>query len=350
MAALVDFSKLAILYKLAHGDVGVFSNCSHPHCSRPPPMAPKTRLQTRAQAAKSGRIKSHSQVPPPSRLVTPRRKGQAKAQLARGTTPPAHGTSIFPKLEPDTESPTTYTTSKWEEYLVEDFERHRIFVDIDVLMERVLRIPKNWRDLWGDAIRQVKVNPPFAAALLEYNKKCETEPNETEYYASLVNLINAIFDYAKTSSDEVKPRTPLHCLRNDPNKIFGGVMNPLVPDIVTVLDGGAGETGNQRESTLTWSRPLQVVEVKPQGDTLVDGTFMTRLKINGKPSCSRNSAGELTENRTGPEGQPCKTLCREKATDAPRLCGSRNDTRENRTRWNDSCFSPRAQATCWWVP
>ena len=35
---------------------------------------------------------------------------------------------------------------------------------------------------------------------------------------------------------------------------------------------------------LTWAHPIQVLEVKPWGDALVDGECMPRLKVNGKPA------------------------------------------------------------------
>jgi hypothetical protein len=197
---------------------------------------------------------------------------------------------MMQKEEPDTGEPKKPGSAKYEEYIIKDFERHRVFVSIDVFMERVLHVPDNWKELWGATIKKVKGNKGFKDALQSYTDLCGVSGKEKRLYVPLVNMANAIFDAASSSSNEsVKVETPLRYLVNDPKGIRGGVMNELIPDVVAVhekflpyLDPGEREQLRLAGSYLTWAHPLQVLEVKPGTGVLVDGAHMPRLKVNGE--------------------------------------------------------------------
>lgn len=196
------------------------------------------------------------------------------------------------KLEPDAERPRKPSISKYEQYIAQDFERHRVFVDMEVFMRHVLHVPENWRKIWGKTIQDIKHSDAFWAALCDYNSKCEIEDTpESSFYEPLVDMVNAVFDFAdgQPLPKALRPKTRLHCLRNDPKKILNGILSPLIPDIVTVheklFEGLLPEERQQRrlqETNLTWAHPLQMLEVKPGGRLLVDGSWMPRLKVNGK--------------------------------------------------------------------
>jgi len=73
-------------------------------------------------------------------------------------------------------------------------------------------------------------------------------------------------------------------------------MNDLSPDIVAVhedflprlLQGERNER-RLRSSSLTWAQPLQILEVKPWDNALIDGSCMPRLKVDGeRTTTSRN--------------------------------------------------------------
>lgn len=203
----------------------------------------------------------------------------------------SHGTSILPKLEPDTDQTQKNNSAKYEQYITQDFVRHRVFVDIDVFMKHVLHIPENWKELWGTTIGDIRRHQKFSLPHWDYTHKCEIQrTQECEFYKPLVDMGNAILELSELSKDEsVKARTRQRYLRNDPKRVLGGVMKNLSSDVVAVHDDflphiRSGENKEQRlkESNLTWAQPLQALEVKPSDNALVDGSRMPRLKLNGE--------------------------------------------------------------------
>ena len=283
--ALVDFYQLAVLYKLSHRDAGVLTNHSNP-----PPMSSATLSSSHSSAVEPSKADS---LPPPSThsgLVTPKRKRDA-THPGPNSTPVSVGTSILQKLSPDADETQKYDSAKYEEYIVQDFERHRVFVDIDVFMKHVLHVPKNWKQLWGPTIRAIKRNGVFSAAHWDYSRQCGTQGvQEWRFYKPLVDMGNTILDLAESSSNNsVKPETSQRYLRNDPRKVLCGVMTELSPDVVAVHDGflphirsEERDEGCLKTSNLTWAQPLQALEVKPWDSALVDGSCMPRLKVNGE--------------------------------------------------------------------
>ena len=192
-----------------------------------------------------------------------------------------------------------YSCTKYEQYIVEDFERHRVFVDIDVFMKQVLHVPKNWKKMWGSSIKKIRSDEAFSIAYDDYCNQCGTSgTNEQRFYEPLVDITNAILDFSikPTSDKSIQPRTRQRYLRNDPQRVFHGMMNDLSPDIVAVhadfLPHISSEERKERclkESNLTWAQPLQVLEVKPWGNALVDGACMPRLKVNGEWAAATRS-------------------------------------------------------------
>jgi len=284
--ALVDFYQLAVLYNLSCRDGGVLSNCSHP-----PPIPPANPDQP------------DSFLPRSTQFVfkTPERKRDAtRSAPVPNQTPMSHGTSTVYKLEPDTDQAKKYGTTKYEQYIAQDLERHRVFVNIDVFMKNVLHVPDNWKKLWGPAINHIKHSKKFSSPHWEYTRKCGTKGIlERQIYKPLVEMGNAILDLSESFADKsVKARTPQRYLRNDPKKIFGGVMNDLTPDVVAfhrdlLHNIGPGEKAEQelKEPNLSWTQPLQVLEVKSCDNALVDGSHMPRLKVEGRSIATSLGSG-----------------------------------------------------------
>jgi len=287
--ALVDFYQLAVLYNLSRRDGGVLSNCSHP-----PPMPPANPDQPGSFLPCSTQYM----------FKTPERKRNAARSLpVPDTTPMSHGTSTILKLEPDTDEAQKYDSAKYEQYIAQDFERHRVFVDIDAFMENVLHVPKNWKKLWGPTINYIKHNEKFSSPHRKYTSKCGARGLlEQQLYEPLVEMGNAILDLSESpiADESVKARTPQRYLRNDPKQVFGGVMNNLKPDVVAVHHDflhnlGPGEMAEQRlkGTNLSWAQPLQVLEVKPCDNALVDGSYMPRLKVGGESTTTSLSGGSV---------------------------------------------------------
>jgi len=285
--ALVGFYQLAVLYNLSRGDVGVPPNRSHP-----PPMSTTSSSGSRSPTAESGQPYSPLSSTTQFGLKTPKRKPNATRPVP-DPTPIALGTSVLQKLQLDTDEDQTYDIDKYEQFITQDFQRHRVFVGIDVFMTHVLPVPENWKALWGRTIRQIKRDATFSTARWDYYRQCATRGvKESNFYGPLVDMGNAILDVSKNSNTvSVRPQTPQLYLRNDPKKVLCGVMTDLSPDIVAVHDGflphiRSGERDGRRleQSNLTWAQPLQALEVKPWDGALIDGSCMPRLKVNGTPA------------------------------------------------------------------
>ena len=303
--ALIDFYKLALLYRLSRRDAGILPDPTHP-----PPMPAPTP---------SGSCFLPNDLNDTSPLTFLSTRSvisgcQADATgLVRGQTPLACGTSVVQKLRLDTDQPQKYSSDKYEQYIVQDFERHRVFVDIDVFMENVLHVPNDWRETWGDAIARIKVNGPFHNALIEYTHLCDTSGTpERDFYSPLVDMTNQILNLSR-SQESVKPQTPQRYLVNDPKRLSCGVINDLSPDIVAVhgdfLPYVDVEEDPLKKPRMTWAHPLQVLEVKPWDNALVDGSCMPRLKVNGKRAkTSGDALLKLIEDRTRSTEEPCACL------------------------------------------
>jgi hypothetical protein len=82
------------------------------------------------------------------------------------------------------------------------------------------------------------------------------------------------------SDESVKPRTPQRYLRNDPRKVFGGVIGNLSPDIVAVHEESLPHL--TPEGHVTWAQTLQALEVKPSDGALIDGSCIPRLIVDGE--------------------------------------------------------------------
>jgi hypothetical protein len=210
-------------------------------------------------------------------------QNRGPAQSARGLTPESHGTSHFQKLQCAAEQSKKYNSSKYEEYIVQDFERHRIFVDMEIFMKYVLQVPDNWQELWGATISEIKRDQVFWIAYCEYIRECKTTgADETRFYKPLVDMANAILDVSSNdeSDESVKPRTPQRYLRNDPRRVLDGVINGLSPDIVAVHKESLPRLPPGEH--VTWAQALQALEVKPSDGALIDGSCIPRLTVNGE--------------------------------------------------------------------
>ena len=183
-----------------------------------------------------------------------------------------------------------YDSPEYERYIIQDFDYHRVFIDIDVFMKHVLHVPENWKELWGETVRRIKRDKAFSIAHWDYSRQCETQGvQERGFYKPLVDMGNAILDFRESSpGDCVMPRTPRRYLRNDPKRVLRGVTNDLSSGPAAVHHGfllhvcsGERDEHRFRESDFTWVQPLQALEGGSWDSVLVDGSYMPRLKANG---------------------------------------------------------------------
>ena len=306
--ALVDFYQLALLFKLSCSDVGDLSNPSYP-----PPMPTITPPNSHSRVDQPGQV---DPALSPSTQLEPTTPVRNRGATLSGvhSTPLSVGTAMMQKLQPDVDQPQKYACAKYEQYIIEDFERNRVFIDIDDFMKHVLHIPEDWKTSWGRTIRLIKRTPEFTTAWWDLTRQSGTPGTaEAAFYKPLVDMTNAIVKLCDLPPDDsAEPRTRVRYLRNDPNKILHGLMKELVPDIVAVQDDfitrlSSNEQKEQKLATtnLTWAQPLHTLEVKSLNCTLVDGSCMPRLKMNGKPAHLLMTSLWLIGNRKGPATKPC---------------------------------------------
>jgi len=277
--ALVDFYQLAVLHKLFRCHAG-----SPTHRSHTSSMPTDTQMSSRSPSVEQDQPGTSFPLPTQPEPETPKRNCNATQSDLR-MTPTALGTPAMRQLMHPMVQPPKLKSSKYEEYIrvVQDFERHRVFIDIDVFTKDVLHVPDDWKELWKKSIEDVRRDQAFVAPHLCYGAECVISGGqEPRFYKHLVDMSNAILDFsARDSSDEsVRPRTPQHYLRNNPKTISCGIITDLSPDIVAVHKEFLANGGSR--SSLSWAQPLQAFEVKPRDGALVDGLCMPRLKVNGE--------------------------------------------------------------------
>ena len=139
------------------------------------------------------------------------------------------------KLKTDIDETQRYDEGKFREYIVRDFERRRVFVDIKTFMERVLHVPGDWRKAWRRTIRRTKSDTDFSAVRRAYTRHCTNKDFlEEDLYGPLVAMTNYISKLSKPSSIGSEITRTQCYLRNDRCGILGGVTNVLMPDIVAI--------------------------------------------------------------------------------------------------------------------
>ena len=278
------------LYKPTHRDVGIISN--HPH----PPLMPSPMPRR-----------------PPSPSVENSQPHSTRLQfnaLKRDRDHILHSVPeiTWQKQEFNPERIGRYESNDYKQIIVGEFNHHQIFVDVDDSMEHVLHVPKDWKTQWALVIRDVKLDQLFHLSYLHHSNECETHgTREGALYQPLMDMINAILGVTYNSLlGDVEPKTPQRYTRNVPKKLHHGVPDEaqLSLDIIALHKDLCYNPQPNEVELSNWAHPPQVMEVKPFDAALVDGSYMPRLKVDGKPQCCYPKVLWMTGNiRTGPEDQ-----------------------------------------------
>jgi len=272
--ALVDFHQLAALYKLGRADPG-FPICSRPPCMSvaSPPRSPSPSVEP---------DEARPSLPPSTKPQpkTPERVWGA-ARPTPDITPQSLGSSVRQRQEGDTDRVDNYDRDDYEEYIREDL-KNRVFVDYEVFMEYVLRVPHDWRTEWKSVIEATKSAPEFKSYHEEYCKYCKNPTTlEVAFYEPLAKTANAVLDVLSRSGlDGLDNGIPQSYHINNPRKLQGGVFNKsnLSPDLVVLHK----EYDTAKPNSLHWANALHVLEVKPHDNAICDGEHMPRLVVGGE--------------------------------------------------------------------
>jgi len=279
--ALVDFYQLAVLHKLGRADPGLLSIHSRPlhmsDASPPPSPSPSVEPEEAHQSP------SPSVQPPPT---TPKRTA---VRLVPEPTPLSRGSSIRQNQEGDTDRVEGYERDDYEQYIHEDL-KSRVFVDYGVFLEYVLHVPKDWKTQWKPVIETIAVDPTFRQHYEEYIGYSNGSTTREElFYEPLAGMANAVLDFLSrpecSGIDGIGSGMPQTYRVNNPKKLQGGIFDKanLSPDLVVLPEGCNPESGNPH-----WANAFHILEVKPYGQAICDGSGMPRLVIDGE--CARTSS------------------------------------------------------------
>jgi len=171
--ALFDFYQLGVLYKLRRADACFLSVHSHPL------MPATTPPRSRSPSVEPDQVHLSPPLPTQPVLKTPEHK-HGPARPAPDITPLSLGSSIRQRQEGDTDRVERYKREDYDDYIREDYDDYiredlqsRVFVDFEVFMKHVLRVPNDWRTQWGWAIEAVKTDAVFNNHLGEYCRHCD---------------------------------------------------------------------------------------------------------------------------------------------------------------------------------
>jgi len=277
--ALVDFHQLAVLYKLGRADPGFPSIHSRRLCMSvaSPPRSPSPSVEPDEARP----------PPPPSTKPQPKTPERIRgaARPTPGITPQSRGSSVRQRQEGDTDRVDNYDRDDYEEYIREDI-KNRVFVDYEVFMKYVLRVPHDWKTKWKSVIETTKAAPEFKSHHEEYCRRCENSGlSEVAFYEPLANTANAVLDVLSRSGlDGVDTGIPQTYHVNNPRKLQGGVFNKsnLSPDLVVLHE----EYDTTKPNSVHWANALHVLEVKPHDNAICDGEHMPRLVVAGEHATS----------------------------------------------------------------
>jgi len=198
-------------------------------------------------------------------------------------TPQSHESSVRQRQEGETDRVDNRNRDDYEEYIQGDL-KNRVFVDYEVFMECVLRVPRDWRTKWKSVIKAVRVDPRFQSYHKEYCKHCNGSAlPEVSFYEPLAKTATAVLDVLSQSGlDGVNAGIPQSYHVNNPRKLQGGSSNKssLYPDQV-VLHGKCTNTNG-----LHWANALHVLEIKPHDGAICDGEAMPRWIVDGEHATS----------------------------------------------------------------
>lgn len=183
----------------------------------------------------------------------------------------------------DTTGQAKYQKADYDDYVKEDLRTHRVFVDVEQFMRVVLRLPEDWRTSLKDVVERVRGDAAFSECLFAYRTKCnQPGPVESKLYALRADMNNRAMEVIE---DHYKSQPLIRYYRNDPQKLYGGVLNKknLSPDLLELSESMFTSSGNvdnvesqgPKKYPFWWFNTISVEEIKDRDVCLHhgDGSF-----------------------------------------------------------------------------
>ncbi|KAK0490361.1 hypothetical protein IW261DRAFT_8410 [Armillaria novae-zelandiae] len=246
-------------------------------------------------------------------------KDKAKAKVQ--STPYAHGSASHSVVELQTQDGQKHKIDEADAYLKDDL-RHRIFIEFETFLVKILHLPDNWRVSLESDIVAVQNDAEYRTLFKGYLDVCNEVgtgiEKERELYRPHTDLCNRVIDVLHGQpTSEVGEEDVIRFDPIDPYVVRGSVVKPDIVGVLRVLFRTSegikahkfiqtiGDKSNpivvvepdpngdkSKESKTTrnqhandipgWPQVLEVKEMKGTDDTIDEGSDAIRLKTKGK--------------------------------------------------------------------
>ncbi|KAK0231483.1 hypothetical protein IW262DRAFT_1292362 [Armillaria fumosa] len=246
-------------------------------------------------------------------------KDETKTEVQ--STPYAHGSASHSVAELQTQDGQNHKMGEADAYLKDDL-RHRIFIEFDTFLVKVLHLSADWRVSLKSDIAAVQKNAKYRTSLRAYLRLCDEVgtgiDKERELYRPHADLCNHVIDVLQGRPALKVPECDLiRFERIDPFVVRGSIAM-VKPDIVGVLrilfstpegieahnfiktignkpntavvvePNPNGDKSKESKSTRKhanyipgWPHVLEVIEMKGTDDAIDEGSDAIRLKTKG---------------------------------------------------------------------
>ncbi|KAK0498092.1 hypothetical protein EDD18DRAFT_1461191 [Armillaria luteobubalina] len=231
------------------------------------------------------------------------------------STPYAHGSASHSVAELQTQDGQNHKMDEADAYLKDDL-RHRIFVEFDTFLVKILHLPADWRVSLKSNIATVQEDEKYRSYFKDYLDLCNNVgtgiDKERKLYRPHADLCNRVIDVLhRQSTPKVGKEDLIQFFPIDPYVVRGS-MAMVKPDMVGILHillstpegveahsfiktigdksttaivvesdpngDKSKESKNTRNHIPGWPQLLEVKEMKGTDDTIDEGSDAIRLK------------------------------------------------------------------------
>ena len=124
----------------------------------------------------------------------------------------------------------------------------QVFIDFEVFLQSVLRIPHHWKTSWGPAIEGVKVDQEFSTHHREYRRQCRGYGSVGQSFSDvLMKIANSVTDVMSASKFDGISGNPLQRANDLPileGKLLDGVIcnGKRIPRLIVDGKHGSGSS------------------------------------------------------------------------------------------------------------
>ena len=127
----------------------------------------------------------------------------------------------------------------------------QVFVDFEVFLQSVLRVPRDWKTSWGPAIEGVKVDQGFSTHHREYHRQCKEYGSVGQSYSDalmkIADSVTAVMSTSKFDGISGNPFQRANDLRILEGKLCDGVIcnGKRIPRLIVDGRRGSGSSNDR---------------------------------------------------------------------------------------------------------